>query len=229
MEELPRLEVATLAVLHLLVDIKELHKEDILGVPGLRHKVDIQEELHHQDRGDIQEEEELHPKVKVDIQEVLHHQDKGDIQGVPDLRDKEDIQEELHHQVKVDIQEPDHQAERPKADIQDSPMEEVLLRDSHMEVLPLQDRAMEEEPLHQVNNQLEMGSLGTNVVMWTDEILSLNMFYLHFLFPQDKLIPMWLSGSMLWTKTEVDRLTPRNSRELWSTVTGATSAKRPAG
>jgi len=193
-EELPRPEVATLAVLHLLLDIKELHQEDIQGVPGLRVKEDIQEEeeLHHKVKVDIQEVP--HHQDKVDIQEVLHPQDMEDIQGVPDLRDKEDIQEELHHQVKVDIQEPDHQAERPRADIQDSPMEEVLLRDSHTEVLHLQVRAMEEVPLH-----------------------------------QDKWIPMWLSGSMLLTKTEVDRSTPRNSRELWSTVTGATSARRPAG
>ena len=153
MEELPRLEVATLAVLHLLVDIKELHKEDIPGVLGLQDKEDTQEELHPQDKEDIQEEEVLHHQDKVDIQEVLHPQDKEDIQGVPDLRDKVDIQEERPHQVKVDIQEPDHQAERPKADILDSPMEEVLLRDSHTEVLLHQDRAMEVVPLHQVNKQ----------------------------------------------------------------------------
>jgi len=42
-------------------------------------------------------------------------------------------------------------------------------------------------------------------------------------------MPKYSNGSMLWTKTGVARLTPKNSRKPWSMGTGATSVRRPVG
>jgi len=100
-------------------------------------------------------------------------------------------------------------------------MEVGLLQVKTMEVVPLQVKTMEVVPL-QVKTMDKAMEVVPRQVKTMDKAMEAVPL-------QDKLILRLHNGSTLLTRTEVDRSTPLNYRKPWSTVTGATSAKRPAG